>query len=514
MKVIYFILTFFVCFSMGLGAQTRADELMKQASGSLQEKEYTKARYLFIQAYKAFAEKGDYAQAVECGTKATFLYYRENYYQEAFDLCRQMSQFIAAREQEAGSSLFDQRYAVTKERLRMYMKLKNAAQAQLQLATLADLAAQAGNPRLSDDLLYTQAGYYYTSGQPSEGDACFNRLVGGYKTRKEYDKATECYKNLIAMAREANSAPMMERSYEKYIAWIDSVKALTAQDKLSALQREYDDSRQIIQQKDKKLSGKQYLIVGLCTVVAILIAALLFLGFLLLRFIVLNKKLKKIIRTTNEQNEQQTQFIQHISTQMEPTLERMAVAAGELQAVAPRQAEAIGLRIEALGRFATDIQELCALKNTLLEPYEVQALNVHNFCVRVMDKVRGRVRPGVETVVDAPQLEIKTNGEELERVLLHLLDNAALYTSTGKIKLEFKRKAAHLCQLIVTDTGCGMSAEEKENLFRPFHQAKDLAEGDGLGLPICALVANRLNGSLSIDMEYTKGCRFVLVLHI
>lgn len=514
MKVTYFILTFFVCFSMGLGAQTRADELMKQAGHSLQEKEYTKARYLFIQAYKAFAEKGDYAQAVDCGTKAAFLYYRENYYQEAFDLCRQMSQYLAAREQEAGKSLFDQRYAVTKERLKMYMKLKNTAAAQLQLTTLADLAAQAGNSRLSDDLLYTQAGYYYTCGEPARGDACFNQLVGGYKSRKEYDKATDCYKNLIVMARQANSVPMMERSYEKYIAWIDSVKALTAQDKLSALQQEYDNSRQIIQQKDKELSGKQYFIVGLCIVVAILIAALLFLGFLLLRFLVLNKKLKKIIQTTNEQNEQQSQFIQHISTQMEPTLERMAVAAGELEVVAPRQAEAIGRRIDALGKFAIDIQELSTLKNTLLEPYEVQSLNVHNFCVKVMEKLKDCVQPGVETVVDAPQLEIKTNAEELERVLLHLLENAARYTSAGKIKLEFKRKAAHLCQLIVTDTGCGMVAEEKENLFKPFHQAKDLAEGDGLGLPICALVANKLNGNLSIDMEYTKGCRFVLVLHI
>ena len=43
---------------------------------------------------------------------------------------------------------------------------------------------------------------------------------------------------------------------------------------------------------------------------------LYFLGFLLLRFIVLNKKLKKIIQTTNEHSEQQAQFIQNISVQM------------------------------------------------------------------------------------------------------------------------------------------------------------------------------------------------------
>ena len=48
------------------------------------------------------------------------------------------------------------------------------------------------------------------------------------------------------------------------------------------------------------------MIVGLCTLVVILIAGLLFVAFLLLRFIVLNKKLKNIIQTTNEHSEQQT----------------------------------------------------------------------------------------------------------------------------------------------------------------------------------------------------------------
>lgn len=91
MKIRYYILMVVVCFCTTLQAQSRANELMKQAQSSLETKDYTKARYLFIQAYKAFANKGEYAQAIECGTKASSLYYRENYYKEAFDLCRQMN---------------------------------------------------------------------------------------------------------------------------------------------------------------------------------------------------------------------------------------------------------------------------------------------------------------------------------------------------------------------------------------------------------------------------------------
>ena len=153
-------------------------------------------------------------------------------------------------------------------------------------------------------------------------------------------------------------------------------KSLTAEDKLGALQQKYDQSLQTIQEKDDKLSVKQYMIVGLITFVVILIAALLFLGFLLLRFIVLNKKLKKIIQTTNEHSEQQAQFIQNISVQMEPTLNKLSASAKELQAVAPKQAEDVWTRVEALKQFTVHIQELSSLENTLMEPYEVSSFNV------------------------------------------------------------------------------------------------------------------------------------------
>ena len=469
MRITYLLLSLVLCLCPVMQAQNTTNQFMKQAQSSLEKKDYTKARYLFLQAYKSLSQQGDYKQAIDAGTQAAYLYYCENYYQEAFDLCRQMNQFILTEE----------------------LKLQ-----------------------ISNNLLYTQAGYYYTFGQNEQGDAAFQKLINQYKEKKEYDKVNDCYRNLISIARKANNAPLMERTYDKYIVWTDSVKALTAEDKLGALQQKYDQSLQTIQEKDDKLSVKQYMIVGLITFVVILIAALLFLGFLLLRFIVLNKKLKKIIQTTNEHSEQQAQFIQNISVQMEPTLNKLSASAKELQAVAPKQAEDVWTRVEALKQFTVHIQELSSLENTLMEPYEVSSFNVGNFSKKIVEKVKGDIQPEVNLVTDVPQLEIKTNAEHLEQVLLHLLKNAALYTSSGNIRLEFKRKGAHVCQFIITDNGTGIPDDLKENLFKPFNEAKDLAQGDGLGLPICALMASKLNGTLSIDKEYKKGCRFVLVLQI
>lgn len=70
MRITYFIITLAICFCMSLHAENKANDYMKQAQSSLEQKDFTKARYLYLQAYKAFSNEGDYTQAIDCGTKA------------------------------------------------------------------------------------------------------------------------------------------------------------------------------------------------------------------------------------------------------------------------------------------------------------------------------------------------------------------------------------------------------------------------------------------------------------
>ena len=78
-------------------ASDKATELMKMGQSYLEQKEYVKARYLFKQAYSAFSSYGNYEKAVQCGIQTAELYVRENYYKEAFELCRDMNQLISWR---------------------------------------------------------------------------------------------------------------------------------------------------------------------------------------------------------------------------------------------------------------------------------------------------------------------------------------------------------------------------------------------------------------------------------
>lgn len=516
MKISSIIFAIALCLSTMAYAQTtqtRADELMKLGQSNLEQKEYTKARYLFKQAYGGFTTQENYAKAVECGIQAAGLYIRENYYKEGFELYRDMDQLVLAGEQKRQKSLYDLRFLITKERLQAYTKLKVTAQAQEQLKKLEEIANLAKNDSLNESLLYTKASYFYTFGLNQQGDACFQKLISQYKEKKSYEKVSQCYRNMIEMAKKSNNAPLACRTYESYIVWTDSVKSLTAQDELNVLKRKYDESQLTIQEKDDTLSAKQYLIVALCTLVAILIAGLIFVAAVLLRFIAGNRKLKKSIRIANEHNELKTQFISNISAQMEPTLNSLSASAADLSGKAPQQSLQMQTQVGALTKFSDHIQELSSLENSLTEPYEMSQVNANTFCEMTMEKVKEFVKPEVATIVNATKLQIKTNPEPLERILLHLLKNAALYTEEGRISLDFKKRGAHTIQFIVTDSGTGIPVEEQEKLFKPFTEAKDLTLGDGLGLPICSLIATKMNGNLTLDTTYTKGSRFVLELH-
>lgn len=504
------------CFNILVLAQTSQDkaaELKEQATSSLNQKDYTKARYLFKRAFETFAASENHRQAIECGLQANALYTRENLYKEAFELCRSMDQVIWAGEQKEKKALYDLRFLINKERLQMYIALKNPAQAKGQLDKLEESAKLAKNDSLNEVLLYTKANYYYTFNQNKQGDACFSQLISQHKEKKEYDKVSECYKNLIGIARKANNTPMMERTYENYILWTDSMKAMTAQEELNMLKKKYDESTQIIEDKDSALSAKQYIIIGLCTLAAILVAALIVLAVILLRFIAGHRKLKKGIRIANEHNELKSKFIRNISSQMEPTLNSLAASAEEIAVKAPQQGEIMQKQVGALKKFSDNIQQLSLLENSLTEPYEMGEINAGAFCESVMDKAKEFIKADVTPAVNAPKLQIKANKEELEHILLYLLKNAAYYTEQGRITLDFKKRGAHTYQFIVTDTGIGIPAEQQENLFKPFTEVKDLTMGDGLGLPICSLIAAKMNGSLTLDSGYTKGCRFILELH-
>ena len=104
----------------------------------------------------------------------------------------------------------------------------------------------------------------------------------------------------------------------------------------------------------------------------------------------------------------------------------------------------------------------------------------------------------------------------LEQVLLNLTANAIKFTSQGEVfvAVEVVGESEQEVDLrfIVNDTGIGMSAEQIEQLFQPFHQA-DLSitrqyGGTGLGLAICRRLLDMMGSEIRVESSPGAGSRF------
>jgi signal transduction histidine kinase len=481
-----------------VGAQEKSD-LHKRAEAVDPKEHIATARSLYIHAFNDYYNRGQMRLGVECATKAASLYYsRENYYKEAFDLLRRADDAINASDKDSQADKAAMHYLCTKERLQMYIKLRKSESAKDQLNILESLANQAGNDDVKNDLLYTKAIYYYTFGMNAQGNAVFKEMADKLTASKEYDKVDEVYQTLIANGRKSNNANMVAQSYSNYLAWKDSTNALKHADEIGALKKQIADNEATIADKDSSLTTRWVFIIGLCILAAALAAALVVGAIVLMRYILLDRKQKKTIRLANESNALKAKFISNISAQLEPTFKKLD----------SRQPE-----VKALLEFSNHIQTLSELENNDAE-IELEDTSIPQYCQSLIDQIRDKVKSDVNLTVNASNMSAKINKEYVTHILLHLLSNAAIYTPAGgSISLDFKKRGPHAYQFLVSDTGCGIPEEKREDIFKPFREIRDLTTGDGLGLPICKQMALKMNGDLDIDSKFTKGTRFVLDLH-
>ena len=495
-----FILLFAVCFSMGVSyaQQATKSELHQRAESELEKGSVAGARYNFIRAFEDYTRQGQLKVAMECATRGNALYYKENYWKEAFDLLRRADAEIEARGKNAKEKAA-LHYIITKERLAMYIKLRKSDSAKDQLGLMETQVTYAADDALKNDLLYNKAVYYYSFGQNAQGNEVFKEMATKLTASKQYDKVDEVYKTLIANARRSGNANMVAQSYSNYLAWKDSVNTLKHADEIGALKKQIADNEAKIDDQASSLTARQAIIVGLCILAAALAAALVLGGIVLMRYILLTRKQKKQINLANENNALKAKFISNISAQLNPTLHKLDAKIPE---------------VKALLDFSEHIATLSDLENTIDEDVEKVDVQLTSFCDELVSAIKSKVNTGVTVKTNVPALSVNMNKEYVQHILQHLLTNAAIYTpKDGTIWLDYKKRGAHVHQFLVSNTGEAIPEEKRDDVFKPFTEVKDFTEGDGLGLPICKQMAIKMKGDLDIDPEFTKGTRFVLLLH-
>ncbi|MGB5684710.1 MAG: ATP-binding protein, partial [Candidatus Electrothrix sp.] len=123
---------------------------------------------------------------------------------------------------------------------------------------------------------------------------------------------------------------------------------------------------------------------------------------------------------------------------------------------------------------------------------------------------------GIELIADIdPHLPCRIIGDSarIEQVLLNLVGNSLKFTDTGEVEvLVCADEAENLIRLSVRDTGIGIAKENITKLFRSFSQAESSTSrkygGTGLGLNICAQLAELMGGRIQVESALGKGACF------
>ncbi|MDE7299295.1 MAG: hypothetical protein K2N94_10780 [Lachnospiraceae bacterium] len=118
----------------------------------------------------------------------------------------------------------------------------------------------------------------------------------------------------------------------------------------------------------------------------------------------------------------------------------------------------------------------------------------------------------------SPQIPEYIIGDELRivQILNNLLSNAQKFTSWGKISVEVFRTALVNNRMelffLVSDTGIGISEEDKDKLFQSFSQVDASISrkygGTGLGLNICKQLVELMGGRIEVESRKNRGSNF------
>lgn len=148
-----------------------------------------------------------------------------------------------------------------------------------------------------------------------------------------------------------------------------------------------------------------------------------------------------------------------------------------------------------------------------LEPVHISLL-----CHHEMNKLKKlQQKPDIHYQVEGDKSNdlIYSDPNHFGIIISHLLSNANKFTNQGSITLSYQpEEEGRIMCICVTDTGCGIPADKSEWIFERFTKNDDFIPGSGLGLYLCRLITQRLNGSLKLDTCYTGGARFILRLPI
>lgn len=173
--------------------------------------------------------------------------------------------------------------------------------------------------------------------------------------------------------------------------------------------------------------------------------------------------------------------------------------------------EIIRTNSDLLLRLINDILDVSRLEADRVI-LSLESCNVVQICQQVVASVAQARRSTNQFLFECERevVEMRTDVQRLQQVVINLLSNADKFTKEGTITLKLEPDTArNVAVFSVTDTGCGIPLDKQKRVFERFEKLNEYVQGTGLGLSICKLTVEKWGGEIWIDPAYTDGARFM-----
>jgi CheY-like chemotaxis protein len=147
-----------------------------------------------------------------------------------------------------------------------------------------------------------------------------------------------------------------------------------------------------------------------------------------------------------------------------------------------------------------------------VETVEQEVIDVRALLESAVQLAQNEIRHRAKLVTEFSDIPpINGNAGRLGEAILNVIVNAAQSIEEGNVEensilLSCRVELNGLIEVVVRDTGCGMSRETKEKVFDPFFTTKPVGVGKGLGLFFCHnVIVNEHGGGIVIASEVDHG---------
>jgi signal transduction histidine kinase len=232
-------------------------------------------------------------------------------------------------------------------------------------------------------------------------------------------------------------------------------------------------------------------------------------------------------RQLAEASQHKSQFLANMSHELRTPLNAIIGVSEMLR----EDAEALKQDTEPLDRVLGAARHLLALINDILDLSKIEAgrmeLVVSTFAlepliadvIKTIEPLAAKNYNKVAVQCDPRIGMMHADQMRLRQALLNLMSNANKFTERGAISIVARphhESGRDWITVAVTDTGIGMTPEQKGKLFQEFSQASPTTAGKyggtGLGLAISRRFCQMMGGDITVESEPGRGSTFTIRL--